>query len=253
MILLMFGFPTGDLNPIYNAPMLGAQSGRRGILAPAPHTTGHAGPHRAVPIRRSGSPPTARHGTMAMSQASHASHRIGAYRPPRPCGCHRCQYPLRGRMPADQFSPSPLIETSGFCVSTGGLPPPARCSATMASADFPRHFLRGISPGKNALLSCTSAAFTSTGKPVDFVVWCPLIVPCRPSMRFLFIGSRFSPSLPSHGRSPFRSWPQLVFYSHGSYTGDLNPFWTAPMLGAHKWMRWIFNSLRLLKTSDPSR
>ena len=24
MILLMFGFPTGDLNPVYNAPMLGA-------------------------------------------------------------------------------------------------------------------------------------------------------------------------------------------------------------------------------------
>ena len=147
---------------------------------------------------------------MATSQASHASHRIGAYRLPRPYGCHRCRYPIRGRMPADQFSPSPIIETSGVFVSTGVSTPPARFSATMASADFPRHFLRGISPGKNALLPCTTAAFTSTTKPMDFAAWCQLIPSCRPSMRFLFISSQVSPSLPPPGRLPFRSWLQVV-------------------------------------------
>ena len=37
--------------------------------------------------------------------------------------------------------------------------------ATMASADFPRHFLLGISPGKNALLPSATAAFTSATEP----------------------------------------------------------------------------------------
>ena len=32
-------------------------------------------------------------------------------------------------------------------------------------------------------------------------------------MRFLFISSRVSPSLPSHGRLPFRSWLQMVVFS----------------------------------------
>ena len=55
-------------------------------------------------------------------------------------------------------------------------------------------------------------------KPVDFAVLCQLIPPCRPRMQFLFIGSRISPSLPSHGRSPFRSWLQLVFFFSWFYT-----------------------------------
>ena len=33
-----------------------AQSGRRGCLAPAPHTTRHAGPHRAIPPRGADDP-----------------------------------------------------------------------------------------------------------------------------------------------------------------------------------------------------
>jgi hypothetical protein len=54
----------------------------------------------------------------------------------------------------------------------------------MASADFPRHFLRGISPGKSALLPGTTAAFsagggsacgeTSATEPFGFVVLCQL-------------------------------------------------------------------------------
>lgn len=76
---------------------------------------------------------------------------------------------------------------------------------TMASADFSSARAGEISPGKGTMLPCTTAAFTSTGKPDDFAVLCQLVVPCRPSMRFLFIGSQVSPRLPSHGWSPFRS------------------------------------------------
>jgi len=154
--------------------------------------------------------PTARRHLKTTSQTSHASHRIGTYRSPRPVGCHRFRYPLRGRMPADQFSPSRHIESSGVFVVPGEDSPPARWFATMASADFPRHFLRGISPGKNALLPCATAAFTSTAKPEDFAVWCQLVPPCRPSMRFLSISSQVSPSLPPPGRLPFQSWLQVV-------------------------------------------
>jgi len=103
---------------------------------------------------------------------------------------------------------------------------------TMASADFSSARAGEISPGKGTMLPCTTAAFTSTGKPdaVDastallFVAClCQLVVPYRPSMRFLFIGSQVSPSLPSHGRSPFRSWLQMVvsfiFMFRFSYRG----------------------------------
>ena len=81
---------------------------------------------------------------------------------------------------------------------------------TMASADFSAACAGEISPGNCTMLPCTTAAFTSTGKPDDFAVLCQLVVPCRPSMRFLFISLQVSPSLPSHGRSPFRSWLQMV-------------------------------------------
>ena len=66
-----------------------------------------------------------------------------------------------------QRSALPGIESSGLWVSGSLL-------GAMASADFPRHFLRGISPGKNPLLPGTTAAFTSATEPFGFVVWCPL-------------------------------------------------------------------------------
>ena len=91
---------------------------------------------------------------------------------------------------------------------------------TMASADFSPPCGDEISPGNCTMLPCTTTAFTSTGKPDDFAVLpvrhsfsdggCQLVVPYRPSMRFLSIGSQVSPSLPSHGRSPFRAWLQIV-------------------------------------------
>lgn len=36
MVLSMFGFPTGDLNPVYNAPMLGAHKAVLDNRLPAP-------------------------------------------------------------------------------------------------------------------------------------------------------------------------------------------------------------------------
>ena len=87
------------------------------------------------------------------------------------------------------------------------------------------------------MLPCATAAFTSTGKPDDFAVSCQLVVPYRPSMRFLFIGSQVSPSLPSPGWLPFPSWLQMVvssFSCSGFPTGDFHPIYIAPMLGTHK-------------------
>ena len=108
---------------------------------------------------------------------------------------------------------------------------------TMASAEFPPPESGGISPGKGTLLRRTAAEFTSTGIPVAFGVLCHLDAPCRPSIRFLSISSRFSPSLPSLGRLPFPSWLQMVVSSlscSGIPTGDFNPIYNVPMLGTHK-------------------
>ena len=91
---------------------------------------------------------------------------------------------------------------------------PTRFSpTTMASADFSPPFGDEISPGNDTLLHCTAAAFTSASTPVAFAVLCQLDALRRPSMRFLFIGSQFSPSLPSPLRSPSGAWLQMVVSS----------------------------------------
>ena len=113
-------------------------------------------------------------------------------------------------------------------------------STTMASADFWPDRSRQISPGKSVMLPCTTAAFTSTGKPDDFAVLCQLVVPYRPSMRFLFISSQVSPSLPSHGWSPFRSWLQMVVSSFSCLVflqGTCTPFTSRPCW-AHTRRHW---------------
>ena len=102
---------------------------------------------------------------------------------------------------------------------------------TMASADFWPNRSRQISPGKSVMLPRATTAFTSTGKPDDFAVLCQLVVPCRPSMRFLSIGSRVSPSLPSPSRSPFPSWLQMVVSSFSCLVflqGTCTPFTSRP-------------------------
>ena len=124
---------------------------------------------------------------------------------------------------------------------------------TMASADFPGHFLPGISPDKSALLPRTTAAFTSVTEPTGFAVLCQLATPRRPSMRFLSVGPPVSPSLPPHGRLPFRSWLQVVV-SHvamsGSPTGDLHPSCNEPMLGVHNLLQPTPRTPRLRSAVD---
>jgi hypothetical protein len=88
----------------------------------------------------------------------------------------------------------------------------------MASADFSLPCDNEISPGNGTLLRCTAAAFTSTGRPDVFGVLCHLDAPRRPSIRFLFIGSQFSHSLPSRVRSPSRAWPLVVVSFHFWYS-----------------------------------
>ena len=92
--------------------------------------------------------------------------------------------------------------------------------------------LRSGSPGNDVLLLCIAAAFTSTGKPNDFALLCQLVTPCRPRMRFLFISTQISSSLPSHGQLPFRSWLQIVVFYVLSYLvflqGTCTPFTTRP-------------------------
>jgi hypothetical protein len=58
----------------------------------------------------------------------------------------------------------------------------------------------GISPGKSALLPCTTSAFTSTGKPIDFAVLCQLVALYRPSMR---CSGSFGPVLSASPRNLF--------------------------------------------------
>ncbi len=125
------------------------------------------------------------------------------------------------------------MASADFCPTLPGL------AASGATAERGRRVWQ-ISPGKDTLLRRTAAVFTSARIPVDFAVLCQLIAARRPSMRFLSIGSRLSPSLTSHARSPSRSWLQMVvssFPCSGVPTGDLNPIYNVPMLGTHKCMQ----------------
>ncbi len=91
--------------------------------------------------------------------------------------------------------------------------------------------LRYHSPGNCTLLHRTTAEFTSMGIAVDFVVLCQLVAPCRPSIRFFSISSRFSPSLPSPRRSPaseLASDGGFFIFIFGISTGNLNPIYNGP-------------------------
>jgi hypothetical protein len=60
-----------------------------------------------------------------------------------------------------------------------------------------RDVLDGDAPGKNALLRCMTAGFTSpTFGHESFAVTCPLALSALPSIRFLFIGPQLQSTLP---------------------------------------------------------
>jgi hypothetical protein len=81
----------------------------------------------------------------------------------------------------------------------------ARYYPDPVGTDFPTGCPARISPGKSALLPCTTATYTSATEPVDFAVLCQLVPSRRPSMWFLFISLQVSSSLPPPGRLPFQS------------------------------------------------
>jgi len=88
-------------------------------------------------------------------------------------------------------------------------------------------------------------------KPLDFGRRGDLVRRVGLSMRFLFIGSPVSHSLPPPGRLPSRSWLLVVVSFHvsmfGSPTGDFHPIYNAPMLGAHNTMHAKPPKARVLK------
>ena len=99
-------------------------------------------------------------------ERSHASHRDGTCRLPavRP---RVSRHPSHGRNVPVRFGPSR---------DGAGSPHPG----TMASADSPPSCPGGVSPGKNALLPGTAAAFTSATEPNGFAVLCQLTASRRP-------------------------------------------------------------------------
>ena len=79
-----------------------------------------------------------------------------------------------GRVPADRFSPSreSRLPVSSF---QRALTHPRLVVLLLWPADFPGHFLPGISPDKSVLLPGTTAAFTSVTEPEGFAVLCPFV------------------------------------------------------------------------------
>ena len=119
-------------------------------------------------------------------------------RPVRPFPDRACEFrSLNGRFPAPRFA------SPGLWPLLTSRPSPNALLRPALPLSQPRAI--EISPGKSAVLRHTTASFTSGVESKGFAVWCQLTQLRRPRMRFLFIGSWLSPSLPPHGWSPFRS------------------------------------------------
>ena len=177
-----------------------------------------------------GRTPIARYGPKAASLRPHASHPgLPASRSPIRRTRRRLQ--PGGRVSAHRFSPSRVSRLPVSSFTRAFHTPPARYPANMASADFPKHFLLGISPDKNLMLPGAAAAFTYVSESVGFAVLCQLATPRRPCMRFLFVSPPVSSSLPPPGRLPSRSWPPVVV-SHVTMPilpqGTCTPFASSP-------------------------
>jgi len=129
------------------------------------------------------------------------------------------------------------IESSGLNVYAGISLPPARCSL-LRPLLTPFYRLRGKGSPQ-----VRTRCFTAQPPHLPPRLNRSTSLCCASSsarvglMRFLFIGSLLSHSLPSPGWLPFRSWPLVViifmFPCFGSLTGDFHPIYNAPMLGAH--------------------
>ena len=188
---------------------------------------------------------------MATSQTPHASHPSP---PAVPLAHSGSSWPTAAQWSGASRPVQPFtrIETSGIFVSTGVSTPPARFGATMASADFPGHFLPGISPDKSVLLPGTTAAFTSAAEPMGFAVLCQLAPPRRPSMRFLSVGPPVSASLPPPAKLPSRSWLHVVvlsrFHVLALLQGTCTPFTTRPCWAYTRAWRSIWHSAPKLST-----
>jgi hypothetical protein len=58
---------------------------------------------------------------------------------------------------------------------------------------------------------------------MDFATACPLVRPCLPQIRFLFVGSRFRSTLPSDSPSRFCPCASLVLHLHQVVRGTFTP------------------------------
>ncbi len=120
-------------------------------------------------------------------------------------------------------------ETSIFFGPRNAWPPThgSLDETTMASADFPPNRPTGSPQVRTRCFPTQPPHLPPWTEPARLRCVVPARLPRRPSMRFLFIGSSVSSSLPSHGRLPFRSWFSNGESFHvsmfGSSTGDLHP------------------------------
>ena len=96
-----------------------------------------------------------------------------------------------------------------------------------------------ISPGKNAMFPCTSAAFTVVTVPMGFAVMCQLARRPQPSMQFLSVASHVCARASSRQALAALPLPSASGYHRfmlnpcrHSHRG-LPPHYIAPMLGAH--------------------
>ena len=143
---------------------------------------------------------------------------VAALIAPLPAGIFGCQCPPRGRTVPVRFGPS-WHRVFRFI--------PSSLLGTMASADSPLGHPNGASPGKNALLHSTTAAFTSATEPATSLCCASSSHHAGLDMRFLSIGLPISPRLPPSNRLPSRSWLWVVvvscFHEWSSYKG-LSPY-----------------------------
>ena len=106
---------------------------------------------------------------------------------------------------------------------------------TMASADSCPDRSRQVSPGKNAMLPCTTAAFTLPPEPLGLAMLCWLAPRLGLGCDFCSSARRFAVGLPSDHPSRDRPCLWLVvavqsvsWTNLGSPTGDLHPISSRP-------------------------